>query len=297
MKVRNFLNSLLPSFKKDQVIEDCRITRDEIKQFSEPAYSEALGLFKSWKFKSPAIEAQMATFSRLVKPHGNMVATIAAGWKPILENLDQVEELAKSTFGEYIAGSGLTYLKANLLQFIEAAAFVSKYARKLLIYVYICETAEFEGSGTSLNASLTPAEIEWLNVNFISFCTAFNVAAGNPVQIKKQLAEIPDILVTNENAETLTATMGATRVDPFQMRLIPLWMNPIYHVRMAVAEWQVSRYKAAQEELKLVQLRKLNLEKLHAGKPDASVQHQIEYLEQRISGLNFKIAQMEKANA
>lgn len=298
MKIAKYLSSLLPSFGRDQVLEDIRITHAEIKEFTQPSYESAAQLFKSWKFKSKVLEAQIATFGRMVPSAGreNIVGVIAKSWKPILENLDDVKDMVQRTYGEEVGGLGLTYLKANLLQFTECCAFVSKYARKLLVYIYVCETAEYEEGSTKVAESLTPAEMEWIAVNFVSFCTALNIASGNPVQVKKQMADIPDIVVTSENAETLPATIGERKTDPFKMKLIPIVMNPIYHVGMFVAEWQANRYKAAKEEVKLLELRRLNLEKLHAGKPDAHVQKEIAYMEGRIQKLNYQIAKMEAAH-
>ena len=166
-----------------------------------------------------------------------------------------------------------------------------------MIYIYICETSVFEESDTTLVDSFSKAEIEWINHNFIAFCAAFNITSGKPQQVEKQFSNIPDIVVTGDNAHTLGATIGEDKIDPFQMSLIPIWMNPIYHIGMFVAEWQSDRYKAAKEEVRLIQLRKLNLEKLSEGKPDAKIQKEIAYMETRIQGLNFKLAKMEKANA
>jgi len=295
MKIMNFIASLLPSFGKDRIIEDARLTRNEIKEFTEPSYAAAVPLLKDWKFQSDVMKEKIEIFNRMVKKNGgNIIVTIHSSFKDILENLDNVQQLVDKTFNEEVAGNGMTYLKANLLQFVECVSFVSKYSREFLIYVYICETAQYENSGSSLAENLSPAEVEWLNANFISFCTALNVASGKPQTIQKQIENIPDIVVTEENAKTLGSTIGNDKIDPFQMNLIPIAMNPIYHARLFVAEWQADRYKQAKEEVKLLQLRKLNLEKLAAGKPDAHVQKEIDYFETRIQGIKFKIAKMEK---
>lgn len=295
MNIRKYLVSLLPSFGRAEVEEDIRITRSEIKEFTQPAYEQAVTVFRGWKFKSESLEPQLTTFGRMVKGHGNPIETINAGWKNVLENLDQAEFLIKAHVSNEIAGAGLTYLKGNLLQFIEAVAFVSKYARKFLNYVYVCETAEFAEGGTSVMESLTPAELEWIKANFVTFCQAFNIVTGNPSKIKTQLENVPDIVVTPDNTDTVGAQ--GSKVDPFHMGLIPIWMNPIYHVGMFVAEWQADRYNSAKQERKLVELRMLNLKKLHEGKPDAAVQREIQYLESRVQGLNFKIQKMETAHA
>ena len=296
MKVLNFLESLLPSIKKSRIEEEMRLCRAEITEHTAPAYKSAEELLGKWKFKSPDLQPHLEMFNRMVKTKGNFVTTVEASWKDIIENLDYVEEQIAKTYNEEMASAGYTYLKANLLQMSSAYAFVSKFARKFLIYIYICETAMYEESNTILSESLSPAEIEWIKANFISFCTAFNIVSGKPQQIQKEFANIPDIIITEDNVHTLGATIGAAKLDPFQMGLIPIWMNPIYHIGMFVAEWQADRYKAAKEEVKLIQLRKLNLEKLSEGKPDARIQKEIAYMETRIQGINYKIEKMEKDN-
>lgn len=297
MKAAQYLKSLLPNFGRDQVLEDLTITKDEIKEVTQPAFEQAARVFKGWKFKSKVLETQFQTFDRLVKHQGslNPIQVIAAVWPAVLQNLDNKEEMVKKHFSEEIAGAGLTYFKSNILQFVEAAAFVSKFARKFLNYVYVYETAEYEGGDEEIATGLTPFDSEWVAANLISFCTALNVVSGNPQQVQKQMSEIPEITVTSDNESTLEHTVGLAKLDPMQMRLIPLVMNPIYHVRMFVAEWQATRYKEAKEELKLLELRKLNLEKISEGKQDAAAQKQIEYMQGRVENQAYKLSKMEKA--
>jgi len=299
MKIANYLTSLLPSFGKDQVLEDCRLTSGEIKNGTLPAYEQAAPLLKTWKFKSTKIKEQFATFSRISGAHGSFVDAVAKGLKVALDNLDDVEDMISKTYNEDVASSGLTYLKANLLQFTEAAGFVSKYARKYLNYVYAVETAEAsEGeAATATMETLVRAEVEWLDANLISFATAFGIVSTPPANLRKVLGNIPDIVVTADNVQTLGATMGQSKLDPMQFGLIPLWMNPIYHVGMAVAEWQANRYKEMQEELRLVQLRQLNMQRLSEGKADAKTEREISYLATRASNLSYKLAKMEREYA
>jgi len=298
MDIKSFLKSLVPSFEKDDVMEDIRVTRVELKDITHPAYVNGLQVLKTWKFKSPQIVDRAEIFDRQVKfGSGNMIAVIEKGIPVALENLENVEDMIQRIYNENVASAGMTYMKAQLLQFVECVSFVSKYARKLLNYVYIYELAEYDTADTKVEDSLTPAEKEWIERNFVTFCTAFNVVVGHPNEIKKNLGDIPDIVVTPDNVDTLPETVGMNKVDPLSMRFIPVWLNPVYHIGMRVAEWQAKRYKSAKEELTLLQLRKLNLQRVSEGKPDAKVQKEIKYLEDRINGLNFDIAEMEKKYA
>lgn len=279
-------------------MEDIRLTRTELKDITLPAYHQAAVAFKGHKFKSPALENELATFGRMVKGGGGNIVEAIEKLLPIaLKNLDEVEDLIERSFNEEVAGAGLTYMKANLLQFSECLHFVSRFSRKFLLYIFVCETAEYEASGTSIADSMTPAEVEYLKTNFVTFCTAFNAVVNQPQTVRKLLEDVPDIVITSENVASLSATLGEKKLDPMQMKLIPIWLNPIYHVGMFVAEWQADRYKVAKEELKLIQLRKMNLEKISQGKPDAHVQKEINYLESRIQSMNYKIAKAEAKNA
>lgn len=295
MKAIHYLESLLPSFGKDQVIEDIRLTRNEVQDITLPAYETAVTLLKKYDFKSPEIKADMEQFKRVVKNNTiGFAHVVEKALSVSLDNLDEVEEMIKKQYNEEVAGLGMTYLKTAMLQLVECIGFVSKYARKYLVYIYVCETAQYEESETTIAESMAPAELEWLRLNFLSFCTALNIVSTPRHLVKRSIQDIPDVVVTKDNSVTLGSTLGESKLDPLQMRLIPVWLNPIYHVGMFVAEWQASRYKSAQEELKLLQLRKLNLQRLSEGKPDAKIQKEIAYMESRVQGINAKIAKMEK---
>jgi len=299
MKIGNFLASLLPSFGKDQVLEDCRLTHGEIKNGTLPAYESAAPLFRGWKFKSDKLKSQFAVFSRVSGLSGNFVDAVLKGLKQTNENLDAVEEMISKTYNEDVAASGLTYLKANLLQFVESAGFVSKYARKYLDYIYALETSEVgdEESRSAAMETMLKAHTDWLDANFLAFATAISITATPTNNLRKVLGNIPDIVVTADNAQTLSATLGQAKLDPLQFGLIPVWMNPIYHIGMAVAEWQAGRYKEWQEELRLIQLRKLNLERVSAGKHDAKIEKEIAWLSSRRDELSYKLQKMERDNA
>lgn len=296
MNILNFIKKLVP-FPRDQVLEDCRITRTEISEFTAPLYNQGREQFAGSKFKSETIKDLNASFQRLFKTerNDNMVVAISKVWPDALKNLDHMADLVRTTFNDDVAGAGLTYTKANVLQFVEFSSFASRYARALLNLVYVEESAQHEDSGVDLAESITKAERDWLHLHFVNFCSVLSVVASKPEMVEKTLRELPDIQVTADNAATLSHTLsgGEAALDPFNMRLVPVALNPIYHIRMRVAEWQVNRYNEAKDEMAMLELRRLNLKKMEDGKPDAALQKKISYLEERVNKQKFHIAQME----
>jgi len=296
MKFTAFMQSLLPGFEKDRIVEDIRLTKTELHDTTLPAYKVSEDLFKSWNYKSKEVQEMSVIFKRIVSGAGkNIIMSVYEGLKNVDDNLDVASELIVKTYSEEVAAGGMTYLKANLLQYVEMSSFVVKYSRKFLIYVYVLESSMFEQNSLELKESLTPKDMQWIDDHFINFCNAFAVVTNQKVKTTKAFSDIPDIVITGDNEDTLVRTHAA-KIDPFSMRLIPIWLNPIYHVRMFIAEWQANRYKAAVEELKMLQLRKLHLERLNQGKNDAALEKEIAYYEGRCQTLNYKIHSIEEQN-
>jgi len=295
-KFSDFLASLLPNFDKDRVLEDIRLRRGEIKETTRPAYEGAAPFLARWDVKSKEVKDLQTAFQRVTHSRDNMFTHIHKAFPAILENLEEVERLVETVYNEDVASAGLSYLKANLLQFVECTGFVARYARKLLSYVFIHETGEYEQGGTNIAESLTPYERGYVEANFANFCQALVAISGNPANVKHALKEVPDVVITNDNVSSLAKTMGEDKLDPLDMRFITGVWSPIYHIRMFVAEYQDARYKEAKEELATLQLRQLNLEQTKAGKPDAAVQKKIDALERRIQDQTVKIKRMEEDN-
>jgi hypothetical protein len=297
MKFSEFVSGLLPNFDKGRVIEDIRLRRAELKETTIPVYDAAAPFLSKWSVKSDKMKELQVSFQRITRSRDNMFVHIHKALPNILKNLDEVEALVEKSYGEDVAAPGLSYLKANLLQFVVCTGFVARYARKLVAYVYIYETGEYEDGGTNVNDSLTPYERQYVEANFANFCLALQAISGNPANVKHTLNDVPDIIVKADNEQSLGQTMGEDKLDPLGMRFVTGVWSPIYQIRMMVAEWQNARHKEAREELGLLQLRKLNMEQLQAGKPDAAVQKKIDALERRIQDQTVKLKRMEADNA
>ncbi len=304
MKMIDFAASLFPGFAKNRVITDARNTHEELKEITAPAFEHAMKIFTRRKLISPALLRLQDGFdAQHPRPSENMIVSIDKGMKEIIKNIKELEEVVQKTFNEEIAGAALSYRKANLLQLLEAYSFVSRYSRKLLNFAYVAETAAMEakadGQTVDMEAArigeeVLPADVDWLKQNMGYFSQLFVVCSGlgRHKDVVKTIEDIPDVEIVGGNHETMASTMGMDKVDPFRMGFIPVWLNPFYHIGMAVTEWQVARYNAAEEELRMLQLRKLKLEKRLDGKSDAKVEQQLEYMRKRVNDLEYKLIKM-----
>jgi hypothetical protein len=273
MNIAKFLNSLLPSFGRERVLEDLGCTIRELEGKVIPEYAHLVRDMQGFSYQNKDVKFLQSTF----KQH------FGGG------------EMVSDHFNKDVAGAGLTYRNASMLQLAEYAAFVSKYARKLAVYVVTVESTRLSGQA---DEAVVPAQAKYVMQNMPYFCTALLALAMPTAKLVEALLNLPEAIVTSEGEQGLTSQLGQDKIDPFKTRLVPVWMNPIYHVGMFVAEWQAARFKEAEEEMQLLQLRRLNLQRQKQGKgDDALLDQQIARTESRIRDVEYKLAQMEKSYA
>lgn len=293
MNIGKYVASLLPSFEKSRIEEDIRIQREELSENTIPPYASAAEWFEVDGFSSRENKDYDKLFTRSVevdrKIRGNYITVVHGALERALESVQMIEEGLDKHFGRDVAAGGMTYTRANILRYLEVVSFGTRYARKLLLWTLHNEKS---AAGRRIGDPFTKAEEKWLQENRRAFFQAVRVMAHQAKDIRAILTNIPDMVVVPEEIEIAKETVGLAKIDPLKMNLIPTWANPVYHVRMAVAEWQVARYKAAQEEKRMLEYRLLALKELREGKEDAKLEQQIEYTENRVKKLNHRMAKL-----
>lgn len=303
MNIVSYVKSLLPKFGKDRVLEDSRIIRTELETVSIPSYVEAEKAFTKWTFKSETLKGFITIFNRNIKPTSgfgnkdNMVITIRKGLERLLDILEMTEDNLQKNLEEDVIADGVTCLKANLIQCLEGVSYLSKYSFKLLNYIYVAETGALEDNEkNALKSNFSPAELEYIEKGFVEFCLVFGALTRSKQEFTKLIDQVPDIMVNFTNGDAITSTITSDKLDPLGMRSFSVRVtNPIYHIGLMVAEWQAQQYKLSKETKKILELRLLNLELIVQKNPDAKLQQEIEYIQSRIQGLDFKIRKMEES--
>ena len=127
MKIENVISALLPTFKKDRVTEDIRVTRGEVVELIQP-YQQAAKLLANWKFKSEEVKEMFATFTRMVggKDSNNPIVHIAKHLPKIQANIDALEDLVVRGLSENVAAAGITYKQATLVKYTDSLYLVTR---------------------------------------------------------------------------------------------------------------------------------------------------------------------------
>lgn len=293
MKIQKFLSLMLPSFERSRLTEELGVLRSEIEEITLPPYISVKEHYGRNKLHAKQCQNFDREFGKKVSPKMgsyNYLYVICTVMEGMEERLATIEKMVNKAFAQDVGSSAISFTRANLIQYLEVASFASRYARRLLLWSLSEEQSDGK-TGYTLPKAMSKAEERWVwdnRENFIQACRILYIA---PRQLESSFAAIPDMVVAADEVAMIEQTLGATKTDPLGFGLIPVRLNPIYYVRIAVAEWQVSRYKAALEEKRALEYRLLALKEERA--PDARLQQEIAYTEGRLQKLNKKVTDME----
>jgi hypothetical protein len=209
-----------------------------------------------------------------------------------LLNLDVIEKELEAVLGVDVLNEGLSAKKAVLIRGCEHLAFLSRYMLDLINYVLCAETMPKNGT---LEQMLSKASMDYVESNVIIFATLLSIYSRPVDTFKKQLLEIPDVIMTQANNGAVTAVHDMAKLDPYSNPMVRQFRgSPIYHVRLIFAEWQANRYKAAKDKRQMLELRLLQLKVLQEEVQDPGLERQIQYLQNRIDKLDRTLEEMER---
>lgn len=300
MKIVDFVKSLLPSLQKNQLSEDLRITLSELEEIAEPSYRFSSEYLKTAKIKSDKNKELSQQFYRNFDLQGaskqpNFVAEINRRIEFVKQNVVYMRELIEKDFDELTVSEGLTAKKAAAIRAVSAMSFISRFSTDLLNYVYVQEAiavnAELDES-----LQLAPAAIRHVERNIGHFATVLSDFGIPNKDFSKLLTELPDVVISSRNEQALKGMYSDQQLDPFKSSYIQGFTgNPIYHLRMVVAEWQSNRYKANKDKKKTLELRLLHLKLQNEGKDDPKIEKEINYIQGRVDKIERYLKDVEES--
>lgn len=298
MKVIEFIKSLLPNFERSRIYDDIENVRVQITGKLKTAYAAAIQqLSNKAAIKSDFGKMVSKQFEATVKPRGNI--TYLEYTARVLELLAVDTKVLKALVEKYfernVSADGMSFVSANLLQVINAAAFVTEYARRNLVATLAYETYEASAARNGATPDLTKAELLWLDKYRRAFFEALMLFEIKPGDLQRKLESVPDMVVAPEDYNQIEAVVGGTvAIDPLAVGFIPLNYNPIYRVRLQIANYQVQQYRAMEAELEAIELRLVALKYAQSGKADPALEQEIADLTARVSDTYFKLEEMAK---
>lgn len=293
MRILDFIKTMLPTFKKRDIISEIEVTLSNLNECTIPVYDNYAREMKTWNFASKEAINLVQTFNTLVKQRkGNIIVSTAFGLHEASKVAAEMSRSFEKRFQNDVSREGLTYNEAQSLQLSAALGFFERYARRLLSYLVIVETGKFDSGNSML--SLTDGHRKYITNHFTPFCLLLNAFTQGSGAVLAALKSVPELEIIPENDEAVASIQGKDKLDPFRMNLIGMNLNPFYVIGMRQAISKVKRYDEAQEERNMLELRLIHLKNVRQGQPSPEIEQEIQYNEDRLSRIQAEIQDFEE---
>lgn len=289
MAIADYLKSLSPTLKRDEVLEDVRVTLKELDTIVIPAYSTADTYFKTNRLISPSVKELSDSFYEEFKPKGGKKSTfigdIEVALSNLRANLQYVYEDSEKILETDVIASGLTIKKAFYVRLAEYANFMTNYAIDLLNFCYFFEMQEMVGTHEANNMEINPMTMKTVVDNIDNFSRLMASYAIEHDKFVKITTKLVDVLANTDDG-ILSSIYDKDQYDPTFVALTSGFIPyPVYHFRMMIAEYQLKRYRANENKKRALELRLLHITMLKEQKNDPRLEKEISYVQGRIDGL------------
>lgn len=294
MKLASFLQSLLPMLKKDAVLEDLRITKSELDKTVAPTYEAAATHFKTNKIASKDTQILSDIFYRnydLSKSNkqSSVVSEVFSKLPNLSTNISTIASSCEDILGEDILNDNLSARRAVLVRAAEHVSVLVKLLVDFLTVVYYNEAMVYSKSNAD-TIGVSAKTLQRVKDRMPDMARLLAMYAFDTKGFSEKYSTVPDVILNVKTSQALQAVYREDKLDPMPSALSTNFDgNPIYHIRLVIAEWQANRYKANKDKKRMLELRLLYLQSLAEESPDPQLEREIEYIQSRIDKIEYEM--------
>lgn len=273
----NYYNSLVPAFKKKDILVDTLHSFEELSQSTSPMIISC----SQTQFESKVKKDTEYFFKKHIKAYkGNPIQLFDEVSKQLTMNEDLIENTIKSEFKDDNIKAVFDYYKLNIVKYVEAIHYFNEYVRQwITVVVEQTVSEQIPELKNKINKPIIKANVDYVTNpdNIVSFCLCVNLLLTPFHQYLKSIEELKGHLVNPEEWENLPEQQTA-KLNP--SGFIPVSLNPVYHIGLMVNAWRINRYERNKAELTRLSLMLLALKNERTVETDPK---RIENLEQQIN--------------
>lgn len=298
LSIVKFIKSLLPHVEKDQILEDLRITETELNNIVIPAYNNAAAFFSKDGFNSKEAKKIDQVIRRIVKDNSygrqpTFLHDFSIKLQKLQTNIPILITLINNEINRDVITEGISSRKAVLIRIAEKFSYISRYSLDILNLIYMYEALESK-IDVSDEVTMSPAEVATAKASIENVSKLLQGYGVDTKTFEKTITISPDVILSKMDNSSVEAVYSDSEIDPLTSQLVVGFTgNPIYHVRLLIAEWQTKRYKANQEKKKVLELRLLHLQLLKEKETNPKLEQEIAYTQNRVAKIDRYLKEVE----
>jgi len=213
------------------------------------------------------------------------VKKIKSGFVNINKAYKKVTSLIEKELSDVITDKTVTAKDAAILRMVNDLGAMNTYVLDLAYYIIMDKKI----------TDLPKFKLNMIKNNLNGFGNSFQAYGSNFGRLIEDMHKISSNVVSiNEGKESflsLNLSKTGKTVDlPMANGFIN---NPIYHIRMWMVDKEVEKYESLKDKKRLIELRLMELKLEDNNEGDPKLRKQIEYYEDKLSKIEYKIEKIE----
>lgn len=291
----DFVKKLNTRIEKNTVLSDLDSILKELQNFGIPMTKDLADQAKLAPFSSDyynSLASHVYDQVKFPRKSQSLWLDLNQALLNVQANCAEVKRLAEEFLAEDTLRDAMTARGANLLRMASAMSFVSSYTLDAVDYALKMEAVKLGDSN-----DIPPAQAKYVEGGVERFARLLADCCLEPKKFNKLFSDIPDVYLSDKNMAAAAAMFKDTQLDPFDsIRGVSNWRgSPIYAIRMMWETWQASRFHAAKDRKKMMELRLIHLQNLQQGGSNPRLEKEIEGLQARINKIDRDIRKVEES--
>lgn len=194
----------------------------------------------------------------------------------------ELEKIVDSDLPDYITDKDMTAKSAGILGTVSNFTTMTMFLIDLNLYLLYRTKNEdmYYVKKTNSIKNLIPI-----------FGDMYKKYRNNISNVMKETKNLSD----TEIGDVSTFTMSASKRDKqFNLPINNFIGNPIYYFRMWMVELDLKQYEYLKDKKKLIELKLLDMKMQDNGEPSPKIQKQIEYYEDKLAGIEYKLNKLKE---
>ena len=288
MNIFSAISKLNPMIEKDVIIKDIELTRKTLTNDVLPMYNKLLGedvdnLLKDIN-KNAVINGFTRRYGKSNSKPSDIIKSIIKDLAFMKDNLDDIETMVNDILSSKIYTKNLDMKRASLIIASDSISFTVSFSMIILNYLM----------DVSLGREVNKSTFKFINTNYSNY--AVLLTSYGRVKITKLIKKLPEVVVDKDN-QLLQNHINAPAMSSLSSISSGFNGSPIYHLRLLYTDWFIHVYKVRKERKRLLELKVLYLKSRQDDSIDKDkLRKQIEYYEERIADLEYKLHKMEESS-
>lgn len=283
---------LSPKISKKLILTQLDSTLIELEESTVPMIKSMVSRYEKKSFRSDEAKVFNDRFIRTYGKRfkGDSPYIIFKSLENIVINLKKLQTMIKRDFPNDLVRNAVGYDQAYILQYVQAAMFLSRYTRVLTVYLLNYEAEEYD---ILSGGKLSDRQMNYIRTDFNKYVGILTAASCTHKELGGALVAIGDGLV-DVNGTGLGGVGNEGQLDPLGMNLYIHKFNIIYHLSVAWEDLLYDRVEEAKIRRVQVMYKLQELEAADAGKSLPNIAAAIESAQAQLDNLDYKIRKWEE---